>query len=126
MIKFTHRGDFSKFEQYLKKAKQASSDTSVLDKYGSEGVRALSRSTPIGSGETASSWGYEIEKTKNGYSIYFNNSNVNNGVNIAIIIQYGHGTRNGGYVQGRDYINPAIQPVFDKIAEEAWGEVSKL
>ena len=96
-----------------------------LDKYGREGVAALSAATPKESGLTANSWYYEIERSKDSVSISFHNSNINTGVPIAIILQYGHGTRNGGYVEGIDYINPAIQPLFNKIAEDAWEEVTK-
>lgn len=97
-----------------------------LDKIGREGVAALSSATPKDTGNTASSWYYEITRQNESVSITFNNSNVNDGVPIAIILQTGHGTQNGGWVEGRDYINPAIQPIFDKIAEEAWEEVTKL
>lgn len=98
----------------------------ALSKYGTAGVNALSSATPVRTGKTASSWGYEVKQTANSDTITFTNSNINNGVSIAVILQYGHGTRNGGYVQGRDYINPAIRPVFDKIADEAWREVVEL
>ena len=125
MITFRQKGDFSKLTRFLERAKETIR-LGNLDKYGREGVDALASATPIDSGETANSWYYKIEN-KNGYaSINFCNSNINKGVPIAIILQYGHGTRNGGYVQGRDYINPAIQPVFDKIADDAWREVTKL
>ena len=97
-----------------------------LDKYGREGVAALASATPVDSGLTASSWYYEIENKNGSATITFYNSNIQSGVPIAIILQYGHGTRNGGWVQGRDYINPAIQPIFDKITDEAWREVTKL
>lgn len=99
---------------------------STFDKYGREGVSALSSATPVDSGKTASSWYYKIERTKDMISITFLNSNINKGVPIAIILQYGHGTGTGGWVEGRDYINPAIQPIFDKMAEEAWREVIEL
>ena len=98
---------------------------SVLDKYGREGVNALASATPVESGRTADSWYYEIERSTRSASITFLNSNVNKGVPIAIILQYGHGTGTGGWVQGRDYINPAIQPIFDRLADEAWEEVTK-
>ena len=125
MITFRQKGDFSKLTRFLERAKETIR-LGNLDKYGREGVAALASATPIDSGKTASSWYYKIEN-KNGYaSINFCNSNINKGVPIAIILQYGHGTRNGGYVQGRDYINPAIRPVFDKIADDAWREVTKL
>ena len=98
----------------------------MLVRYGREGVAALSAATPKDSGLTAASWDYEITHNGKETTIAFTNSNVRNGVNIAIILQYGHGTRNGGYVAGRDYINPAIQPIFDKMANEAWREVTNL
>ena len=125
MIKFRQKGDFSKLTRFLEKAKNAVK-IGDLDKYGREGVAALSSATPVRTGLTANSWYYEIEHQNGSVSITFNNSNVNKGVPIAIILQYGHGTRNGGWVQGRDYINPAIQPVFDRIAKEAWEEVTRL
>jgi hypothetical protein len=96
-----------------------------LKKYGEDGVKALADATPKDSGKTAASWSYEVEKSKGSYTIAWTNSNINDGVPIAVILQYGHGTRNGGYVQGRDYINPAIRPIFDQIAEDAWREVIK-
>lgn len=125
MIKFRHKGDYSKATRYLERLKEAAK-IGVLDKYGEAGVAALSSATPVDSGKTASSWGYEIEHTKDSSKIIFTNSNINDGVPIAIILQYGHGTGNGGWVQGRDYINPAIQPIFDKIVNEAWKEVTKI
>lgn len=125
MITFRQKGDFSKLTSFLERAKEAVK-LGDLDKYGREGVAALSSATPVRTGLTANSWYYEIEHQNGSVSITFNNSNVNKGVPIAIILQYGHGTRNGGWVQGRDYINPAIQPVFDRIAKEAWEEVTKL
>lgn len=96
----------------------------ILSKYGEMGVLALSQATPLDSGETARSWSYEIEKTGSGYNLVWKNSHVNKGVPIAIILQYGHGTRNGGYVQGRDYINPALRPIFDGIAADSWKEMT--
>ena len=125
MITLTSNGDFSKFTRYLERLKEAGR-MSILDKFGQEGVSALASATPVESGITANSWYYEIEHGKDSASIIFKNSNINKGVPIAIILQYGHGTRNGGWVQGRDYINPAIQPVFDKIVETAWKEVTSL
>lgn len=124
-ISFSSKGDFSKTVKYLNKAKKAS-QTIDLDQYGKAGVSALSAATPYDTGTTASSWYYEIDRGSSETSIVFYNSNVNKGVNIAIILQYGHGTRNGGWVQGRDYINPAIQPVFDQLAEAAWKEVTSV
>nr|WP_297883991.1 HK97 gp10 family phage protein [uncultured Blautia sp.] len=125
MISFRHKGDFSKVTSYLEKIKEAAK-LGILDKYGRAGVAALSSATPVESGKTASSWGYEIEHSSGSAKIIFTNSNVNKGVNIAIILQYGHGTGTGGWVQGRDYINPAIQPIFDQIAEEAWKGVTSV
>lgn len=125
MITFRQKGDFSKLSSYLEKAKEVIK-LGNLDRIGREGVAALSSATPKDTGLTASSWYYEIERTSDSVSITFNNSHVNNGVPIAIILQTGHGTRNGGWVEGRDYINPAIRPIFDKIADEAWEEVTKL
>ena len=124
MIKFKQKGDFSKFMKFTEKILNVV-HLGGLDKYGRQGVEALSRATPFDTGLTASSWYYKIQHTNDRASISFYNSNVNNGVPIAIILQYGHGTRNGGWVQGRDYINPAIQPIFDKIAEDAWKEILK-
>ena len=124
MISFRQKGDFSKLTRFLERAKE-SVKIGDLDKYGREGVAALSSATPIDSGKTANSWSYEITNKDGSVTIIFNNSNIQNGVPIAIILQYGHGTRNGGWVQGRDYINPAIQPVFDEIVDKAWREVTK-
>ena len=125
MISFRQKGDFSKLTRYLERVKEATK-IGILDKYGKEGVAALASATPTETGKTASSWYYEIEHQNGSAKISFNNSNINKGVPIAIILQYGHGTGTGGWVQGRDYINPAIQPLFDRIAEEAWKEVTKL
>lgn len=124
MIKISHKGDFTKTTQFLKNAKMFD-PRKVLDRYGKAGVAALSAATPTDTGLTAASWFYEIVITRGSYEIRFNNSNIQNGVPIAIILQYGHGTGTGGWVEGRDYINPAIQPIFDKIADEAWREVTK-
>ena len=125
MISFRQKGDFSKLTRFLEKAKNVVR-IGDLDKYGREGVAALSSATPVDSGLTASSWYYKVEHTNGSAKINFYNSNIQNGVPIAIILQYGHGTGNGGWVQGRDYINPAIQPIFDKLAEEAWKGVTKV
>ena len=124
MITFRQQGDFSKTMRYLERAKEAV-HLGVLDKYGQAGVAALASATPVDTGLTANSWYYETEHTATSAAITFKNSNIQNGVPIAIILQYGHGTRNGGYVQGRDYINPAIQPIFDQIANEVWREVTR-
>lgn len=125
MISFRQKGDFSKLTSYLERVREAAK-IGTLDRYGREGVAALKSATPVDSGKTAESWYYEITRTSSSVSIVFNNSNINDGVPIAIVLQMGHGTGTGGWVQGRDYINPAIQPVFDKIANDAWKEVSKL
>ncbi|HHW90655.1 MAG TPA: HK97 gp10 family phage protein [Clostridiales bacterium] len=125
MISFRQKGDFSKLTRFLEKAKETVR-LGDLDKYGREGVAALASATPIDSGQTAKSWHYKIIHKNGSVSITFYNSNIQNGVPIAIILQYGHATRNGGWVQGRDYINPAIRPIFDKIANEARREVIKL
>ena len=125
MISFRQKGDFSKLDHYFERVKEAAK-IGVLDKYGQAGVSALSSATPVESGKTASSWYYEIKRQNGSVALEFYNSNVNNGVPIAVILQFGHGTGTGGWVQGRDYINPAIQPIFDKIAENAWREVTKL
>ena len=123
MVIVKQKGDFSKTEKFLNSISKKLYYRN-LQKYAEQGVAALASATPIDSGTTANSWNYEIRQTKNSVSIYWTNSNVNKGVPIAVIIQYGHGTRNGGYVQGRDYINPAMRPIFDKIAENVWKEVT--
>lgn len=122
MITFKQKGDFSKTLRFLNQNRNVDY-TNILKKFGEIGVSALASATPVDTGLTASSWGYEIVKEKNSYAIYWTNSNIKNGVNIAVILQYGHATRNGGFVQGRDYINPAIQPIFEFIASNAWKEV---
>lgn len=123
VIKFKHRGNFNNTERFFKRAQKMDFFRN-LEKYAQEGVAALSSATPVDSGLTAASWNYEIVKKKGSVSIYWTNSNINAGVPIAVILQYGHGINNGGYVQGRDYINPAIRPIFDKIADNAWKEVT--
>jgi len=125
MISFRQRGDFSKLTSFLEKAKNKVR-LGDLDRYGREGVSALASATPVDTGQTANSWTYKIVQNNGSVSIEYHNTNIQNGVPIAIILQYGHGTRNGGWVQGRDYINPAIQPIFDKLANDAWREVTKL
>lgn len=125
MIRLTQKGDFSKLNRYLERVKEVVK-IGDLNKYGRQGVEALKAATPVDSGETADSWYYEIKRQNGVVSIEFNNSHINKGVPIAIILQYGHGTNNGGWVEGRDYINPVIQPLFDKIAEDAWKEVVKI
>ena len=123
VVTFRHRGNFNKLEKFLNKVADKSY-LNVLDKYGQLGVQDLSAATPVDSGATASSWTYEIEGGSGTTTISWLNTNENKGVNIAVILQYGHGTGTGGYVQGRDYINPAMRPVFDEIAEQAWREVT--
>lgn len=125
MIGFRQKGDFSKTVSYFQKLKNAKI-VRILEKYGQEGVAALASATPVDSGKTASSWYSKVEVTNTSAILMFCNSNINKGVPIAIILQYGHGTGTGGWVEGRDYINPAIQPIFDKIVENAWGEVTRL
>lgn len=123
MIHIKQKGNFGKLDKYFEQIKKAA-NIDVLDKYGEAGVKALSSATPIDTGKTSQSWYYEIER-KNGKAVLsFFNSNVNNGVPIAIILQYGHGTGTGGWVEGRDYINPAIRPIFDQIVNDAWKEVA--
>lgn len=124
MITFSSKGNFKKTFSFMERAKEVV-HLGNLDKYGREGVAALAAATPIDTGKTASSWVYKIVREAGSASIVFSNTNVVNGENIAILLQYGHGTRNGGYVVGRDYINPAIQPIFDKMATDAWREVTK-
>lgn len=124
MIKFENKGDFSKTTNFLTNLKR-SKLVKDLDKFGKKGVEALKSVTPINTGLTSNSWYYEIIEENNSTKINFCNSNIQNGVPIAIILQYGHGTRNGGWVEGRDYINPAIQPIFDAIVNNAWKEVTR-
>lgn len=118
----TQKGDFSKAEKFLNFIK-GEQYLNKMSEYGQKGVEALASATPVDTGKTASSWAYEIEKNDSTTTIRWINTNVVNYVNIAIILQYGHGTRNGGYVAGRDFINPALRPVFDEMAEQAWKEV---
>lgn len=124
MIRFRQKGDFSKLTRFLERAKGAIR-LSNLDKYGREGVAALASATPVESGLTASSWYYEISNKNGIIRISFLNKNIQNGVPIAIILQYGHATGTGGWVEGEDYINPSVRPLFNKIAESAWREVTK-
>jgi hypothetical protein len=124
LIVFEQKGDFTKTEKFLK---QPITDTQmlVLERHGKEGVTSLATATPKDSGKTANSWKYKVTKYKGGAKITWSNSNIVNGVPIAVIIQYGHATRNGGHIKGRDYINPAIKPIFDKISSDLWKEVTK-
>lgn len=116
MFSFEHKGDLNKTERFLKRLLDRQKLISYLNEYGRRGVEALSLATPVDTGLTAASWSYEVEQSKNTTSIHWTNSNINQGVQIAIILQYGHGTGTGGYVQGVDYINPALKPIFDEIA----------
>ncbi len=125
MITIKQKGDFKKLNRYLERLLNVIK-RGELNKYGRMGVDALMAATPVDTGKTAQSWYYEVKHTNGGASIVFRNSNVNDGVPIAIILQLGHGTGTGGYVAGRDYINPAIQPIFDQIANDAWKEVTSL
>ena len=124
MINIRQKGDFKNLSSFLEKTKEKL-NLGLLDKYGREGVAALQAATPKDTGKTSESWYYKIERKNGSVSLTFHNSNQNKDVPIAIILQYGHATRNGGYVEGVDYINPALRPIFDKIAEEAWKEVKK-
>ena len=123
-IVFKHKGDFRKTDRFFQKMSRFEI-SSILNKYGAAGVDALAAATPVDTGKTAGSWSYEVERTRSGYTIFWSNSNTNQNVNIALILQLGHGTGTGGYVQGIDYINPALKPVFDALADEAWQEVTK-
>jgi hypothetical protein len=125
MIRFRHRGNFNNTERFFNKAPKMNYKH-ILEKYAVSGVKALSSATPIDSGITKDSWDYKISISSKISTITWTNSNIVNGVPIAVILQYGHGTRNGGYVKGRDYINPAIKPIFDKLAEDAWKEVINI
>lgn len=124
MIEFRNKGDFKKTRKMLEKAEHMNI-YSILRKYGELGVKALAESTPKDTGKTSESWSYSVKMDLHGASIYWSNSNIQNGIPIAVILRYGHGTGTGGYVQGRDYISPAIFPIFDGIAKSAWEEVTK-
>lgn len=124
MIKFRHKGDYKKLNNYLKRIQKASNATD-LDRFGMMGVTALASMTPIETGLTASSWYYEIERSNGKTVLSFRNSNINDGVPIAIILQHGHGTGTGGWVEGIDYINPSLRPVFEQMANDIWQEVTK-
>lgn len=123
-VNFEVSGSFSNTERFLNRIRHKDYLNS-LDSFGRQGVQALRNATPVDSGKTAESWNYEINQTKGTTEIVWTNSNVNDGVPIAVILQYGHGTGTGGYVQGRDYINPALRPIFDEIAEKAWKAVTE-
>ena len=123
-IVFTSRGSFDNTEKFLRKM-QEQTIFSILDKYGQAGVQALREATPIGEGVTAGAWTYEVIKNSKECSIIWSNTHVEDGRPIAILLQLGHGTRTGGYVQGRDYINPALKPIFDKMANDVWEAVKR-
>lgn len=125
MISIRQKGNFNKTEKLLKKS-FGRKYLDVLEKYALQGVEALSAATPVKTGLTAASWNYKITQNGSNISIVWENTNIQKYVNIALILQYGHGTRNGGYVEGRDYINPALRPIFDKMADAAWKEVTSI
>lgn len=124
VVMFRQKGDFRRTSDFLKRANRLNLDV-ILNQYGQEGVEALRAATPKDTGTTANSWSYVVHKGTGSITITWSNSNIVDGVPIAVILQYGHGTRNGGYVQGTDYINPAMKPIFDKIAQRAWEEVKR-
>jgi hypothetical protein len=124
-IKISHRGSFKNMEAFGQRVKARSYLTPVLSKYGQIGVTALSGATPIDSGLAASSWYYEIVDKPGYFAIHWYNSDVENGYPVAIALQYGHATGNGGYVHGRDYINPVMRPIFDQMVADMWREVTK-
>lgn len=124
MIRIKHKGSFRNTERFFAQAGRSTPET-ILRKYGQLGVTALASATPTEHGTTAAAWSYEISSNAQGCAIYWTNSNVHDGVNIAMILQYGHGTGTGGYVKGVDYVNPALEPIFNQLAEEAWREVTK-
>ena len=124
MFSFTSTGSWNNTENFLENAKRGNIFR-ALDRFGHEGVLALAAATPVDSGKTASSWYYEIKQDSKSYSIIWGNHHIVDGRPIAVLLQYGHGTGTGGYVSGRDYINPALRPVFDRIAAEAWKMVIK-
>lgn len=124
VVMFRQKGDFRRTSDFLKRANRLNLDV-ILNQYGQEGVEALRAATPKDIGTTANSWSYVVHKGTGSITITWSNSNIVDGVPIAVILQYGHGTRNGGYVQGTDYINPAMKPIFDKIAKRAWEEVKR-
>lgn len=122
-ISFDTRGSFKKTDDFLKKMSKGSAIFRVLDSYGRTGTDALASATPIDSSESAASWYHEVVESKGTYSIVWRNGNVVDGIPVVILLQYGHGTRNGGFIQGRDFINPALKPLFDRLADEVWREV---
>ena len=125
MIGFTHRGNFNNTLNFLKKAEKPNY-MSILSRYGEIGANALAAATPRNTGESAESWSYTVTKLAGGYRVSWNNSDMAGRVPVVILIQYGHATKNGGFVEGRDFINPALEPVFDQLAEAAWREVNNI
>lgn len=124
-ISITQKGDFRKTTNFLTKA-QKTQYWSILHRYGQEGVRRLELATPIDTHETAKSWFYEILEDANSFTLQWSNSNIQNGVPIVILLQYGHATKDGGYVVGRNFINPTMKPIFDQLGLEMWREVHRL
>jgi hypothetical protein len=124
-ITFKTKGSFTKTSAYLNKLKKTQI-LAILSRYGTQGVTALAEATPYDSGLAARSWYYTVGSQNNRYWLDFHNNDIEGGAPVVILIQYGHGTRNGGYVVGRDFINPAIAPIFDAIKNDVWKEVSKV
>lgn len=125
MIRFHQRGSFDNLEKFLKKSKDKNYRP-ILEKYAREGVEILKANTPKDTGETAQAWGFEISIKKTGFSIHWTNDNIVDGVPVVILLQYGHATRSGSFIQGKDFINQAMKPLFDKISENIWKEVTNL
>jgi hypothetical protein len=125
IITYRHKGDLKKTDTFLRKLLKQDL-ASILHRYGQLGVEALSKATPVDTGKTAASWGYTVEIGNGTAKLTWTNSNSNKGVPIALLIQYGHGTPTGGYVPGRNYIKPAIQPILDELTNALWKEVSEL
>lgn len=123
MIKLKQTGDFKNTEKFFHKIGEGDY-LKGLEYFGEAGVKALMEATPKATGRTAASWSYSIEKNKDGVVLSWNNSNIQNGVNVAAVIQYGHGMPSGYYVEGIDYINPALKPLFDLIGKRIWEEVT--
>ncbi len=123
MIQIKHHGDFTRTLAFLKTAPNKL-HRMKLEEYAKEAIKALEAATPVDTGKTAKSWTYSIVRRSGEITITFKNTNINDGVPIALILQYGHATGTGGWVAGRDYINPALKPIFDKIEREAWRELN--
>lgn len=124
MITVRHKGNFNNFERFCNRVMNRNY-LNILSEYADRGVKALQEATPVESGETASAWGYEIEDNNGVTTIYFTNSEEDNGVSVAVLLIYGHGTRNGGYVEGIDFVNPALRPIFRELADSIWREVTE-